>query len=343
MNDQAVPSPVVSGRPAPPLGRARRIVGGLVLAFLTMAALVHPLAALLSRRSWLAELISHFQHLGLLMTLTALGVALRRARRRALVLGALALAQAFPLFRFSGPNPVPPDPSSTDRVRLLMANLLVENSNHDALVRLIRRERPDIVGLVEFSNEWREGLEEVRRDYPYRVEVPLGARGLALWFREPPRKIHPPETPGALCWPLLHAEIDFAGRPRHLWLVHPRSPFIRRGYPEHAALADRIWSFGGSRVVMGDLNLSEGSPLFGDFLRDTALRDTRLGFGRQPTWPADWPYRIAIDHAFVSADLAVADRRLGPEIGSDHFPLIFDLAPARSAESSGSKPPSQAK
>jgi endonuclease/exonuclease/phosphatase family metal-dependent hydrolase len=54
------------------------------------------------------------------------------------------------------------------------------------------------------------------------------------------------------------------------------------------------------------------------------------GFGREGSWPS-WlpsPLRIAIDHAFVSNDLAVVARRLGPKIGSDHLRLIFELAPA---------------
>ncbi len=111
-------------------------------------------------------------------------------------------------------------------------------------------------------------------------------------------------------------------------MIHPSIPFARKNTPELAALADRIGRTGVSRIVVGDMNSTEGSPHFADFLRRAGLRDSRLGFGRQPSWPTGWPYRIALDHAFVSDDLAVLERRLGPSIGSDHFPLILDLSPA---------------
>jgi endonuclease/exonuclease/phosphatase (EEP) superfamily protein YafD len=321
--------------------RARRIVGLTAVCVLIAGALVHPVATLLSRSNWRAELFSHFQLLGLAVTLTAMAATVLRSRWLAALLAVAAVLQAIPLFRYSGPNPVPPTPLATARLRILMANLLVDNTDYDALSRLIRRERPDIVGLVEFSPEWRDGLAGVRSEFPYRVEAPYGTLGLAFWFREPPRKTGPPEWLLPTGAPFLHAEVDFDGQPRHLWLIHPKTPLIRRGAPELPALAGRFASTGGSQIVIGDLNSSEGSPLFADFLKDARLRDTRLGFGRQPSWPAGFPlFRIAIDHAFVSNDLAVADRRLGPDFGSDHFPLILDLAPAsaRSAESSSSSP-----
>jgi endonuclease/exonuclease/phosphatase (EEP) superfamily protein YafD len=105
-------------------------------------------------------------------------------------------------------------------------------------------------------------------------------------------------------------------------------PLYRRALPELPALAAPIGRTPGSRIVIGDMNTTDGSPLFSDFVLATGLRDSRLGFGRQPSWPTFSPYRIALEHAFVSDDLAVVARRLGPSIGSDHLPLIIDLAPA---------------
>ncbi len=297
----------------------------------TLAALGHPLASALSRHFWIADLLSHFQEPALALTIFATIINARCHRRVALGLALLAVVQTVPILRYSGANPVKSAPASTDRLRIVLANVLFENENYDEVISLIRAERPDIVGLVEIDPAWQKALSVLRDDYPFRVEYPAGASGLAIWFRKAPTVIDPPESllPGRN--PVIHAVFEFAGRSRHLWLVHPSSPISSRlliaGNPEIDAIARRVGQVKGSRLVLGDMNSTDGSAHFRDFLRVSGLRDSRLGFGRQGSWPSDMPYRISIDHAFLSDDLAVVDRRLGFLSGSDHLPLIVDLAP----------------
>ncbi|MBX6312485.1 MAG: endonuclease/exonuclease/phosphatase family protein, partial [Isosphaeraceae bacterium] len=210
---------------------------------LLAAALIHPVASLLARWNWIADMITHLQALALALTLAALVVSWNRHRIAALGLLALAPLQIWPLIRYEWPNPVPPD-VSRPRFRILMANVLEKNSDYHRLADLIRRERPDVVGLVEATRAWLEGLEEVRRDFPYRLEAPAGASGLALWCRQPPIEWTGPERPTPDGWPYLRATLEMAGRRTQLWLVHPSSPTRRRGrhrgHPELAAQAAQL-------------------------------------------------------------------------------------------------------
>jgi endonuclease/exonuclease/phosphatase (EEP) superfamily protein YafD len=214
---------------------------------------------------------------------------------------------------------------------VVVVNVLHDNEQYEDLARLLRAEKPDIVALIEYSRTWQSALSEFHAEYPYRGGFAAGASGIALWFRHRPIRIDRPEWLASTGNSSIHAVFEFAGKARHVWAVHPTSPLYRVGVPgnpEMSAIARRVRETGGSRIVVGDLNCTDGSEHFWDFLRETGLRDSRLGFGRQASWSTDNPYRIAIDHAFVSGDLAVVDRRLGPKVGSDHFPLIFELAPA---------------
>ena len=226
---KATPQRLSRGRDAtePPSTRTRRrFIGRVVLALLTAAALVHPLATLLGRWSWRADLFAHFQIPGLAVTLAALVASARRHGWLAVVLAILAVLQAIPLFRYAGPNPVPPDPRSTARLRILMANVLVDNMDHDDLARLIRsrtagHRRP---GRIHDRLGRRAGRGARGLPVPGRGPV-RHVRGLApLVQRRRPARIEPPECLLARGWPFLHAEFGFAGRSRHLWLVHPRPP-----------------------------------------------------------------------------------------------------------------------
>ncbi len=318
-----------------------RRLGALGRVATAAAALVQPVARLCARLDWRADLLVHFQDAAIVVTIIAIAATIRRWPLVAFTLVAVAVWQASALWTFNGVNPVPAVANRTSpRIRLLVANVLCTNRNYAQLERLIKEERPDIVGLVEVSPEWIEGLHDIRAEYPFRAEVPWGAFGLALWFRRQPIRVDPPaqSTPGG--WPFLHAVFRFEGRDRELWLAHPSSPLRAsrkiRGYPELITLAERVRDASGSRIVAGDFNTSEASPYFGDLLAISGLRDSRRGFGRQPTWPSMIPLRVAIDHVLVSDDWAVLDRRVGNSIGSDHFPLILDLGVAAGAEADAS-------
>ncbi len=299
---------------------------------LVAAALVHPLSQLFARWDWRADLLSHLLLPAFLMTVVAVAALIRRHRRLAGILAVLGVVQLWPLVRYELPNPVPPPTVRPERLRVLSANVLAVNDRHDLLFDLIRREDPDLVGLIEFTSKWQAAMRAFRNDYPYRYEHPAYYDGLALYSKRPlvDARLLRPDPQGQ---PAISAQLEFSGRVLTVWVVHPESPIRRlghrRGFPELDALAANIGDQPGSRLVFGDLNSSEGSPHFADFLARTGLRDSRLGFGSQPSWPDGSPYRVTIDHAFLSDDLAVADRRLGPSIGSDHLPFILDIAPSR--------------
>ena len=56
-----------------------------------------------------------------------------------------------------------------------------------------------------------------------------------------------------------------------------------------------------------------------------ALRDATDG---RVTWPNTWSWPvmgIRIDHVLVSEHWRVTESRIGPAMGSDHWPLIFRL------------------
>jgi endonuclease/exonuclease/phosphatase (EEP) superfamily protein YafD len=79
-------------------------------------------------------------------------------------------------------------------------------------------------------------------------------------------------------------------------------------------------------IVAGDFNTSSWNPAFKRLVEDTGLRDSRRGFGMQNSWNADFLFlRTTIDHCLVSPKVKVLNRRVGPDIGSDHFPILLDL------------------
>lgn len=87
----------------------------------------------------------------------------------------------------------------------------------------------------------------------------------------------------------------------------------------------------GPTVVTGNLETSRWSHAFG--LLADGMTNSEDGFGYAATWPAyDWPFigsytGLPVDHAVYIGAITVSYRRVGPNLGPAHRPLLFDVSP----------------
>ena len=119
-------------------------------------------------------------------------------------------------------------------------------------------------------------------------------------------------------------------------VTHPPPPISARHYRARNAqlndLTGILHAFDGPWIVAGDFNATPWSADYRRFEGQTGLRNVRRGFGLLPTWPSQLlALGIPIDHVLVSPDFAVTEAKTGPDIGSDHRPVIATLT-LRTAE-----------
>lgn len=255
-------------------------------------------------------------------------------RRRALpalacgALAAVALARVVPWY--FGAEPVPADPARP-WVRLLVSNVHYENREHGRLLALVRKEKPDVIGLIEVNSHWLRKLRKLRKAYPYHYEVPDEHYiGLALYSRFPiddPRTL---EMPGEHAAPALTATLRAPGGDVELVLAHPMSPvgaeYIASRNAQVAAIARHASAAGRPLVLAGDLNLTMWNDAYRPLEDVAKLRNARQGHGIGPTWPALGPFGVPIDHVLASPGVHLKNFRVLPGIGSDHFPVIAEFS-----------------
>jgi endonuclease/exonuclease/phosphatase (EEP) superfamily protein YafD len=96
---------------------------------------------------------------------------------------------------------------------------------------------------------------------------------------------------------------------------------------ELRALAAARPSLGSRLIVCGDFNTVPWAAQFRDFSRSARLTDVFRGAWHGYSWPS-WSrlFGVPLDHCLISSGLAVRGLHFGPSIGSDHFPLVVDVA-----------------
>ncbi|HLL21506.1 MAG TPA: endonuclease/exonuclease/phosphatase family protein [Kofleriaceae bacterium] len=213
-------------------------------------------------------------------------------------------------------------------VRVLYANVLTSNTRHAELSALIATTAPDVVALLETDRTWFEALAPALAGYE-RIEYARNDNfGLALYVRGTLEANV--EYPGGYL-PAIVAHVTLSKGPQVSFVVaHPAPPITSEAEAHQhdtlAAIAARVGALRAPVVLAGDLNATPWSRVFRKLVGTTGLCDTRAGFGYQGSFPASSVVlRIPIDHVLVSCDIGVANRTLGPDVGSDHLPVIADL------------------
>ena len=219
--------------------------------------------------------------------------------------------------------------------RLLITNVLMENTHHDRLLRAVRDADPDVILAVETDDAWARGLQPLERDYPHVVRQPLDNwYGLMLYSRLPlvdPRVEFLVQDD----IPSVHTVVELEDGVRvFLHGIHPRPPEPIRDQdstPRDAELVvmGRAIEAAGDRptVVAGDLNDVAWSPTSELFIRLSGLLDPRRGRGFFNSYNAKMPLlRYPLDHVFHSNHFRLVELRRLPSIGSDHFPMLVELS-----------------
>jgi endonuclease/exonuclease/phosphatase (EEP) superfamily protein YafD len=318
--------------PAPPTLR------GLASAFLVVAGAGLWAATLLGfagAAGWLLDLFAHFrvQYLAL-ATAAALLLFWMRRRRAAAALAlcaalnlAVVLPYLAPTARFQAPT------SRSGVVRVATLNVHTANGDHAAVARFVAASRADLVVLLEVDDAWLAGLAGLRREFPHGVAEARGDNfGIALLSRHPCARCRVVHL-GEAGLPSVVGEFAVRQTQRFTLMgTHPLPPvgteYARRHADQLRAVADFMAGIRGPKVLAGDLNTTPWSAHFRPLLRRAGLRDSGMGLGVRWTWPADAPLLgIPIDHVLASPGMHVLERRRGPDVGSDHLPLLVSLVP----------------
>ena len=212
--------------------------------------------------------------------------------------------------------------------KLLLCNALSQNPTPERVLALLQSERADVVVLLEVRQGLLDKLAPVLSQYPGQVLLPREDNfGMAMLSRQPLSGVQVLDSSGP---PSILADTVVAGKKLHLVGAHPVPP-LGRAYARLrdetvAELGRHLQECPRPYILLGDLNNTPWSPSLAP-IRNQALT-ARAGFGVLTTWPSNFPpfLRIAIDQCFVSAEVGVVECRVGPQVGSDHLPLVVGVS-----------------
>ena len=214
----------------------------------------------------------------------------------------------------------------TPTLTILSSNFYYTNENFAELAPILAEENPDLFMIHEAGDQWTEGIELFRADYPYiDLTDQLGVQGIAMASRIPGTFT---EIPLGSKFGLEFTPEDGSYR---VLGVHPAAPLTPTWAEErNAQFADLATYVNSSQiptVIMGDFNCTPWSPYLIELMQNAALTDARLGFGLTPTWHAHNAFfKIPIDHALLSEGWELIDFHRTESIAADHFPIVVELA-----------------
>lgn len=217
---------------------------------------------------------------------------------------------------------------STRQIRLMVANVLMENRESAPLFDIVREYDPDIFLAVETDEWWTTEIREALGEaYPHIIAEPIdNTYGMILLSR----------------YELTGAEVEYlvidtipsitttvrlpSGHTFRLYGVHPLPPLPGMDTDERDAelliVAKKVKKDSVPAIVFGDLNDVAWSKTTSEFQEISNMLDPRRGRGMYNTFSAEYFFlRYPLDHIFHTKEFRLVSMERLPAWGSDHFPI----------------------
>ena len=316
-------------------------VTALVIA-LTLGLGFASLCAALADFGWPLQLFSHFRPQWAVAALVALLASLALRHGPLILVNVVLLAaNVVPLFpHLMSYVRTPATAEATGRtVRIFSLNMHGSDTDPERFLALLAAEKPDVIVLTEVPGDIAQRTASLHEAYPHRLAArSFALHEIALFSRWPLAGLETNRSAG-LNYPVVAADLcppaGERGACLRLVALHADAPFGARAATQTRQfdIAGRLaGSHLGPVTVVGDLNAAPWSPAFASLKTRADLADTSRWRGLTPTWqPMGLGSSIApllalsIDHALVNRQVAVRASRVGPDLGSDHRPIIVDL------------------
>lgn len=290
------------------------------------------LIGLMGKYYWLFDLFAHSRVHYFLAALFLFALSLYFRSRAAIAISCIVIVfnalLIFPVYRGSEVAIAP-----VDTWKLLSLNVNHDSVPTDTLVRLVQSHQPEVVILSETSHTRVIELSTLLSEY---TNVMFGSRegrqnfGVGVLVHDEMDAVLQAEDFSDVDIFGVVGTFTFHGRACTIVGIHMMYPFgyerTRVRDQQLRTVADRAKD-SSCFVAIGDMNITPWSPVFGEVLKTGNLKDSRVGFGIQTSWPV-WlpaPLRIPIDHALVSEDLRVGQRQVLENVGSDHLPILITV------------------
>lgn len=300
------------------------------------------IALVTSRYGWkiYLEVLSHFQLQYFLLSVVSL-VALALTRCfRLFLLGLLCTAiLATQLTTWYLP-PKFVASRAAGNFRIVVANINTRNKQYDDVLAFIRQEAPDLALFMEVDETWVNQLNTLSDNLPYTSgQANPYNSGIAIYSQYPLEETQLTLFGDDSTYSIT-GKVTFNNQTLAFVGTHPWPPVRSSAFHSRNRQLDLIGQYlqaiSFPQLVIGDLNITMWSPYYKRLIRNTGLKNARKGFGLLPSWPTRGTYRqipdwitllfsIPIDHCLLSPEIEVANVRVGPNLGSDHRPIIVDL------------------
>lgn len=335
-----------------------------VLYIVVAAALCTLVAAGFFSQVWFGEIACSFRpYYCIGLSLCVLSFLEQRMRRAAGIVLVFLIANTItiaPLLIKPATNASSSESNSEGHATIRFMEVNVENNSsaQTQLLKYIDKMQPDVIAVTELTPEWDKGLRAALPAYKHVWCAPApGYYGIGIYSKLPltDRNMFVPGVEQAKepCLSAIVSKDKMMVRvvAMHVFAPHTPNEMAQRN-TQFSQIANHIQTelrpdappskmeatprapitpadnYAGT-VVLGDLNTTPWSQTYASFLASLDLHDSQMGYGLNPTCDIYGFLTAPVDYCLIPRRATATSYKVGPDIGSDHKPVVVDVAISR--------------